>query len=130
MLFHISFATVASISVPRSAHKFLLLLLCFLGEVQAKNEEKKKKKGIRSAKTYNFPGSSMQKHIGFFLRFSGKSITYVRQCQHSAAARGTLLPGAPGDRRELAMVTPRAAFRLLGCLWDRLLWPRAQGAGL
>lgn len=96
----------------------------------SQKRREKKKKGIRSAKTYNFPGSSMQKHIGFFLHFSGKSITYVRRCQHSAAARGTLLPGAPGDRRELAMVTPRAAFRLVGCLWDRLLWPRAQGAGL
>lgn len=71
----------------------------------ASQKRRKKKKGIRSAKTYNFPGSSMQKHIGFFLRFSGKSITYVRRCQHSAAARGTLLPGAPGDRRALAKRT-------------------------
>lgn len=95
VFFYVSSATVARISIPHSAHKVLLLLLCFLGEVQAKRQSEK---GIRSAKKCNFPGSSMQKHIGFFLHFSGKSIMYVR---HSTVARGTVLPCVPGAQQSI-----------------------------
>lgn len=79
VFFHISIAICGNNLYP---HLCTLLLLCFLGEVQAK---RRRKKESDQQKPVIFPGSGRQRHTEFFLLFSGKSVLCVRQDQLCAA---------------------------------------------